>query len=35
MAAFAESFGTALDLRNDMGGAARLVADVIALTPPQ
>jgi hypothetical protein len=28
-------FGTALDRRNDMDGVARLVADVIALTPPQ
>ncbi|WP_428668965.1 serine hydrolase domain-containing protein [Reyranella sp.] len=26
-------FGTALDMRNDMDGVARLVADVIALTP--
>ena len=26
-------FGTALDWRNDMDGVARLVADVIALTP--
>lgn len=26
-------FGTALDWRNDMDGVARLVADVIVLTP--